>query len=197
MFFVYVDCKPDGTPFYIGKGNKGRLASLSRKNKEHKAITEKHEDWYRGLIFMGTEAEALEKEKQYIALYRPVLVNKTAGGQGTSGLKHTDNAKMAVSVANKGRKWSLESRQRLSKQRKGIPSPLKGVPVSDERRQKIISNLIGRKQSEQTKNKIRSAQLGIAKPHVKYLCVECGYISSSQHVKRHQSVQNHVGKDKL
>lgn len=197
MFFVYADCKSDGTPFYIGKGNYSRLKDRNRKNKDHAAIREKTPDWYRGVIFMGSEADALQKEKQYIAQYRPILTNKTAGGQGITGLKHSDAAKAAVSAANKGRKWSIEARQKMSQQRKGVPSPLKGVPLSPEHKAKVVSVNIGRVKSEETKKKIAASQIGVKKPHKQYLCVECGYISSSQHVNRHQSAQSHVGKEKL
>ena len=197
MFFVYVDCKPDGTPFYIGKGTEARLYERKRKNVQHIAICKQNPNWYRGLIFMGNEAQSLEKEKEYIAKYKETLVNKTAGGQGITGLKHTDAAKQAVSKANKGRKWSLEARQLMSLQRKGIPSPLKGVKLSDKHRQNVIDGLTGRTQTEETKQKIALAQIGISKPHKQYLCVECGYISSSQHLNRHQAQNNHVGKEKL
>lgn len=197
MFFVYADCKSDGTPFYIGKGNSSRVNQKTRSNKAHKAICQSDQGWYRGLIFMGTEQQALEKEMQYIAQYRPVLVNKTAGGQGITGLKHSDAAKAAVSAANKGRKWSIEARQKMSQQRKGVPSPLKGVPLSPEHKAKVVSVNVGRVKSEETKKKIAAPQIGVKKPHKQYLCVECGYISSSQHVNRHQSAQSHVGKEKL
>lgn len=197
MFFVYADCKPDGTPFYIGKGTQARLYERKRNNSDHSAICKQYPNWYRGLIFMGNEAQSLQKEKEYIAQYRDTLVNKTAGGQGITGLKHTDAAKEAVSKANKGRKWSLEARQKMSQQRKGIPSPLKGVKISDAHKEKIINGLIGRNQTEETKKKIALAQKGISKPHKQYLCIECGYISSSQHLNRHQAQNNHVGKEKL
>ena len=197
MFFVYADCKPDGTPFYIGKGNIDRLRERNRKNKGHAELRAKYPEWYRGVIFMGNEADAFQKEKQYIAEYRQILVNKTAGGQGITGLKHTDAVKLAVSKANKGRKWSAEARQKMSEQRKGIPSPLRGVPLTEKHKQNVIKGLTGRNQSEETKLKIKMAQVGIAKPHKMYMCIECGYLSSGQHIKRHQSIQNHVGREKL
>lgn len=37
------------------------------------------------------------------------LINKTLGGRGTKGIKHTDEAKRKISQAQKGRKKSIET----------------------------------------------------------------------------------------
>lgn len=89
MSFVYVDCKPDGTPFYVGKGNIRRIRLKYRSNQRHQRICAKYPDWYRGLAFMGNEIDALVKEKELIRLYKNIVVNFTDGGEGTSGFKQT------------------------------------------------------------------------------------------------------------
>ena len=113
MFFVYVDCKPDGTPFYIGKGAIDRIKKKSRVNRHHTNICTKYPNWQRGLAFMGNEKDAFAKEIELIAKYKNTLVNRTNGGEGVSGLTPwnkglpaLDHVKKAISNANKGRKQS-------------------------------------------------------------------------------------------
>lgn len=89
MFFVYVDCKPDGTPFYIGKGDIRRVRLKHRANQWHQRICAKYPNWYRGLAFMGSEFDALNKEIELIKKYKNSLVNFTNGGQGLSGYKQS------------------------------------------------------------------------------------------------------------
>lgn len=93
MFFTYVDCKPDGTPFYIGKGRKARLSVKSRVNRHHANICAKYPSWYRGIAFMGSEQDAFKKEVELIAKYRETVVNRTNGGEGVSGLKPWNKGK--------------------------------------------------------------------------------------------------------
>ena len=89
MYFVYVDCKPDGTPFYIGKGDIRRIRLKTRTNDRHKNVCNKYPDWYRGLALMGSEKDALAKEIELIKKYRDIVVNFTDGGEGISGMKQS------------------------------------------------------------------------------------------------------------
>lgn len=53
------------------------------------------------------------------------------------GRKVSDEAKERIGALNRGKNLSAETRQKLSKSRKGKPSPTKGIPMSEEQRAKM------------------------------------------------------------
>lgn len=86
--YVYVDYKPDMTPFYVGIGNYKRILSPNR-NSHHKNICEKYEDCFREVIaIFENRKDAENLEISLINKYgrKDVglgpLVNLTDGGEG-------------------------------------------------------------------------------------------------------------------
>jgi len=143
MFFVYADCKPDGTPFYIGKGNADRLNKKPRVNRHHTNICAKYPNWYRGLAFMGNEQEAFAKEIELIAKYRAIIVNRTNGGEGVSGLTPWNkglpmlpHVKEILLKAKLGKKASEETKRKMSEARIG-KSVNKGFKHTEETKAKM------------------------------------------------------------
>ena len=139
MFFVYVDCKPDGIPFYIGKGTVDRLGRKSRVNRHHTNICAKYPDWYRGLAFMGNEQDAFKKEVELIAsIGKQNLCNRTDGGEGSSGhigwclgKQLPSETKLKISKTLTGRIHSDETKKKMSETRKG-KSYLKGYKHTEK-----------------------------------------------------------------
>ena len=120
QFYTYVHYRPDETPFYVGKGYGGRCTSRADRNiKWHEVvITESWENIRIEVIPRISEQDALSYEKELIALYRSqgfLLVNRTSGGQGTSGMRHTEETKRKLSVAHTGKKLSEEHKAAVSK----------------------------------------------------------------------------------
>ena len=139
-FYTYLHCKPNGDPFYVGKGSGGRSHDLGRRNKQHRAIAKKH-----GIsIFVfpcDSEKQAFADEVQQIAQFKRegfVLANWTDGGEGASGAvrsaatkalmsanlvgntrwvgrKHSDATKVKQSKASSGKPRSAEHAENLSK----------------------------------------------------------------------------------
>ena len=82
-FYVYAYLKEDGSPFYIGKGTGKRIDW-----KWGRSFDIPPEDRRVVLFNNLTEEAALEREQAVIALLgKDNLINKTSGGQGTSGLR--------------------------------------------------------------------------------------------------------------
>lgn len=126
-FYVYAYLRKDRTPYYIGKG-KGRRAWI-----KHKRIIQRPKDLERIQIIKDglEEQEAFDLEIKTITLYgrkeigTGILRNFTDGGEGTSGYKHTEEAKQKIADAHKnntynvGRVWTQEQRNVVSKRMKG------------------------------------------------------------------------------
>lgn len=107
QFCVYVHKRPDGTPFYVGKGLLRRAYDFapSRRTEWHKNIVAKYgRDAIEVEAILGlSEREAFEVERNRIAQIRASgieLVNLTDGGEGASG--HVSNERQLAALA-KGR----------------------------------------------------------------------------------------------
>ena len=83
-----------------------------------------------------------------------------------------------------GKKHSEESKQKISKARKGHPShlPMLGKKHSEETKQKISSGGKGRVVSDETKKKISKARKGIPRPKIQ--CPHCNKIGATGMMQR-------------
>ena len=144
MFYVYLHCRPDGTPFYVGKGHGRRAYNMEyRRNAHHLNVIAKYgaENIIVELFPVASELEAFELECRKIAELRAAgvkLANQTDGGEGAAGRPMSERTRVAVS--------------RL------------GVKLSDEHRQKISACHTGRKRPVETCEKLRQLMLGKKRP---------------------------------
>jgi hypothetical protein len=83
--------------FYIGKGSEFRSSTTKNRNKNWHDVVEKEGGFKSEILAKWeSEQEALDHEKFLIETFRGIgvnLVNITSGGQGVSGLKHSDDTK--------------------------------------------------------------------------------------------------------
>jgi hypothetical protein len=114
---VYIHRRPDGSPFYVGKGTRRRAIdfSPSRRTVWHRNVVAKHgrENIRVQVIPCVCEAEAFALERVHIAIARAdgsTLANLTDGGEGASG--HVATASQLAALA-KGR----------VKGKRGVPGP--------------------------------------------------------------------------
>jgi hypothetical protein len=161
MYYVYQYLRSDLTPYYIGKGKGSRMTVKHRCNKP------KDKNLIQIIANNLSENEALLLEQKLITYYgrkdlgTGILRNLTEGGEGTSGYKHSTEAKNKISIAKlnsplgKGRgnpgykhtpeslaKISLASKSRIySKETcKKHSKAMKGkntAPKSEEHKRKI------------------------------------------------------------
>jgi hypothetical protein len=85
LYYVYVKYKPDGIPFYVGKGKDNRAYSLAGRSNAFQALIKTYKDEVKtNLYFFATAAQALAAERRFIRKYRSQgidLCNRTKGGE--------------------------------------------------------------------------------------------------------------------
>jgi hypothetical protein len=187
-FYTYAYLRKDKTPYYIGKGQGGRLY------KKSKGEVGKPKDKSR-IIFLKqniTEEEAFRHEKYMISVFgrkdlgTGVLHNKTNGGEGVSGHIVSDEVKEKLKQFNTGKKHTEETKKKLSEiikfkfkdkiekklreswigknhsdeSKRKISQKNKGYTHTEEAKQKISEKKKGKILSEDHKRKLREANMG-------------------------------------
>lgn len=170
QFYVYLLKRPDGIPFYVGKGSRNSFrigahikeSSLDyfcnrhKKNTIKKILKEGGKIDYQIVLFTYDELTALDKEIELISFYgRKIhggtLTNLTDGGEGMSGYVASDETKRKISESGKGRPGTMtgkfhteETKKKMSESHIGQPPTNKGVPHTEEHKMKISQKLKGR-----------------------------------------------------
>jgi hypothetical protein len=138
-FYAYIHCKPDGTPFYVGKGKLARVRRIRRPhNKKHEMIVGECgvQNVLVGKLECSSEAISYELERGLIkrlGLMGFDMVNLTEGGGGVGGFKMPENAKQKIRKALIGRKFSESHIKNLTKSLRGRKLP----PIGDGHKKSI------------------------------------------------------------
>jgi len=173
-FYSYLLKKPNGVPFYAGKG-KGRrcfvhlkpwhLKHDSNKLKVNiiKKIRKGGEEPIVEIVKEDlTEDEAFQIETEQIKLYGRIedgglLANMSDGGEGQSGYRFTDEVKRSLSQMFSGDKNPFYGKKHSKESLEKIGDINRGKVLDDEWRKKLSESTKGRKKSEEHKKKIQMA----------------------------------------
>jgi len=129
-YYVYEHWRLDRDEcFYVGKGQGGRAYVMKNRNRHHAAIQAKvaREGSAIEVRIVATcliEQEAFDLECERIRFWRNAgidLANMTDGGEGPSGLRHSEKTKKLWSEQRKRRPVSEEGRIKRSVTMKGRP----------------------------------------------------------------------------
>lgn len=132
-FYTYAYLREDRTPYYIGKGQTGRV--YQRGGKPCGIPKDKSR-----IIFLKqnlTEEEAFKHEKYMIAIFgrkdlgTGILYNRTDGGEGGSGAIRNEETRIKISKSRKGKcvgkdnhnygkSFSTKTRKKMSEAKKDI-----------------------------------------------------------------------------
>lgn len=185
-YYVYAYVrKTDGTPYYIGKGRGYRAFC---KHSYAKKPTDKSL-----IIFLEknlTEIGAFALERRYIRwwgrkdLGNGILLNKTDGGEGASGRRfsHTEETRIRMSIAAKGKPKSEEHRLNNSKAQQG-------KQISEETRRKMSNSRIGKSSGMKGRLhsdewKIKMSNLRKGKTQLLVKCPHCSKIGGNKTMPR-------------
>lgn len=170
MAYVYRHIRHDkNEPFYIGIGidqKYHRAGERTRRNDLWKKIVSKTSYDIEIIIDNIDYEYAKVKEIEFIALYGRIinntgtLANFSTGGEGGNGHIVSEETRLKMSLAQKGRKKSPEQIEKTRKSKIGIKMP----PRTKEHQAKLDASKIGRPRSEETKKKLSIANIGKISP---------------------------------
>jgi hypothetical protein len=157
-FYTYAYLREDRTPYYIGKGTGRRLY-----NKD-KTEVRRPKDKSR-IIYLKqnlTEEEAFKHEIYMISVFgrkdlrTGILRNKTDGGDGCSGYKHSAE----VISKFRSKKLSEDHKKKLSAVKSGKNHHNYGKSLPEKTRKKISKSNTGKSHSQETKDKLSKFNKG-------------------------------------
>lgn len=149
-FYVYILLRPNGDPFYVGKGIGLRIHDDKGRNQYCKNVILKHgsENIIRLYRLCETEQEAFRLERVLIWFLKEMclypMTNMTPGGEGgRTGLPHR-----AASI------------QKMKDKCKGRVAWNKGIPMSKEQKLKLGESRKGKKLSMETRKRMSESHKG-------------------------------------
>ena len=161
QYYTYAYLREDRTHYYIGKGKGYRIYSKQKYIKPPKDKSR--------IIYLKqnlTEEEAFRHEIYMIDVFgridlgTDILHNKTNGGEGVSGLIHSEETKIKMGEARKGEKNHNYGKTASEETRRKFSEAHKGRTHSEETKIKMSETRKGRTASEETKRKMSDSSKG-------------------------------------
>ena len=145
LFYAYIHVRPGADAngaFYVGKGHGRRSHDFQRRNLHHQRIINKYgaENIDVARVECSDEEIAFDLERGLIKCFRRMgveIANLTEGGEGVSGLRHSETSRAAMSATRKGRSHREETKAKMSAARGGQNNAFFGRQHSEETKQKI------------------------------------------------------------
>ena len=138
--YAYIHCKPDGVPFYVGKGALRRAKYLGERNPYHKSVVQKYgkQNILVGKLECSTNEIAFELERGLIKCIKAMgirLTNFTDGGEGSINPAPETRKRMSEAAKKRGVSEACQIAKINAK---------RGKPVSEEQKELIRKKLTGR-----------------------------------------------------
>jgi len=157
QFYTYLHCRPDGSPFYVGKGRGKRAFDLRRRNPHHRNVVAKYgQENIKVFVFpCGSEIESLSDEVLQISQLRRdgcELVNQTDGGDGVSN--PTDLVREKI---GSGQRWKVRPESHRMKL-----AAARALQIFPENYSEVISAVVKLRYSDPEERKKHSESMKLA-----------------------------------
>jgi len=164
QFYTYLHCKPNGDPFYVGKGCGVRSHDFHGRNQHHKRIVAKHGKENIEVLVFSRESEqaSFDDEIKWIQVLREAgheLANLCDGGEGSSGALRSPETRAKMSKAQKGKSRSAESCKKQSVRMTGKKRSIDFINKISAI-QKGNKRALGHKQTQEHRDKLAISKLG-------------------------------------
>lgn len=138
--YAYIHCKPDGTPFYVGKGVLRRAKYLGGRNNYHQATVSKYgkQNILIGMLECSSSAIALSLEVGLIKCLKRMetkLTNLTDGGEGTVNPCEETRRRMSYAAKKRGVSKACQDAKVKAKT---------GKPLSEKQKAKQSAAMTGK-----------------------------------------------------
>jgi hypothetical protein len=184
-FYVYILYRPDGRPFYVGKGQGNRIhahESFARNGYKARRYSIIRKIWREGgevlkqkVFETESEDEAYDMERYLIAsIGRENLANENDGGTWNYGYRPSVEVRAKMSRSMRGVKHSPEWHAKVQAAKIGKPRSeackakirerLTGRTLPPEHVEAAAAGHRGQVRSEETKRRISEAQKGKRRP---------------------------------
>ena len=163
QFYTYLHCRPDGSPFYVGKGKGKRSHNFYHRSAHHKNIVAKYgrENIQVIVTKKDSEESAFKSEIRLIKMMRWAgfeLCNYTDGGEGTSGRVYSAATLEKMSEAKVGTALTAEHRAKIASTLVGNKRS-SGYQFSEEQRAKVSAGLSGKKRAPFSEQHLKNLSL--------------------------------------
>lgn len=172
-FYVYVHCKPDGTPFYVGKGNQERIKYIVRGNQYHINVVAKYglENIQVITYPCSSEKEAFSLEIEMIRILRDEMghsLAKRITPESRVKAKATLRIRIEEGSVNPGLPEGFEytegMKRKISEAAKKMHAE-RSVEEKDRISKLLAESGTGRRHTEEAKEKNRLWHLGRKQTH--------------------------------
>lgn len=198
MFYIYEHIRPDtGMVFYVGKGSGYRSNSTKDRNKHWQNIVNKANGFLSKIIFTHQDEElVLLAEQERIDQLKRLgvkLCNVTLGGEGITGLKHSEASKQKMRDAAFRRTPCVHTNESKEK----IRLANTGVIFTEERKRKIAEKAKGRKMPIHVRENLNKIMVNykhspeviarmkeIQRSMPKRKCLHCSFVGNAGNLKR-------------
>lgn len=165
MFCVYEHIRHDTNAiFYVGKGSHRRAYSKHRRNKHWNNVVAKAGGYSVRLV-----ADDIEEDLSFLVEMERIdqlkrmgvtLTNKTDGGEGPSGMRHTDEAKRKIAEAQMGEKHWTFGRGITDEHREKLRIARSKFVFTEETRAKLSEAGKRRVYTDEVKQKMSASKTG-------------------------------------